>query len=221
MMQFNKQRKPMKLLYVWLIFFVTLILGGLIIWWANSVNSTTIPIIFLVVDFLIMSVALQICISRTFKYKPKPRKFTTKEYSLESFDQLSTTLKKQGFKESHNDFGLGYIKIIDKVAYKVVLIKDYEKYFNQDPNKKTGNPTPGIEKCTKFIGFEFFNSNEDVIVDKVVDFTFQGENVYYAGFYYDEAEKKLIEANYLEPNEHHLQNYNYLKTILALNNIEE
>jgi hypothetical protein len=161
-----------------------------------------------------MTIAVQYASFKTFKYKPKKIEYPTITYECD-LENIELNLKKIGFKERNVPYGLSYLKIKNKVAYKVVLVKDEDKYFNQEEQEQQNTPVnKELEKCTKFIGFEIFMTISDDKLYRLPDFSIQGKNIYYTAYYVNENE--LICLNYLEPNEDYKEAYNNLINDLNL-----
>lgn len=206
-----QQKKSIKTRYLWMIFVLSLVAGVFLILWVQKSGSNTLPLILMVIDFVIMTMAINTAIARTFRYKPRPKKFVVKKYTGLNSKELDSKLLSLGFNRKSVRFGHGYIKIIGDTAYKIVAIDDCDKYFTTADNiakdAQEEKPTPGIDKCTKFIGFEiFFKTNEEV-KSKIVDFSFQGKNIYYNGIYFDAEEQIFVEANHVKPKDVYLEGY--------------
>lgn len=207
-------RKGLKPLYLWLLFLLSLIIGIALIIWVSNTSNTTIPLILMVVDFVFLSMVLQPAIAKTFKFKPRPKQYVSNQYSLEDFGLLKETLKNAKYKERTLPYGFVYNKIVDKILFKIVLIADESKYFNQnDTSQESGMK---IDDCVGLIGFEIFATDKDEVKTKVLDFSFQGNNVYYEGLYYEAITKTLIEPNYVAPSEKFLASYNIIMNDLNL-----
>ncbi len=204
----------------WIFVILFFIFGIILIIAANSVENNEVLYFIMIGDFILLAMFLQNAIFKTFRYKIKAKKYKTNHYYLNNFDNLEEKLKANKFICKQKDFGFIYSKAIDKVLYKVVLILDSYIYFNQEEEKED-NKTPGIDKCTKFIGFEIFNDNYEDTTMKVVDFSIQNERFFYEGFYFDVENKELIEANFIEPNENFEIIYKNLMDILCLEIIRD
>lgn len=211
-------KKPIKPLYLWLGFLGSLLLSILLIVIVTKKQDSKVFLVLLVITFIAMTIFLQTAIARTFRYKPKPKRYVKKEYPLEDFDLLEQRLLAEKFILKRAKFGIGFIKIEGKIAYKVVLIKDSETYFSQSQEEEAPQqqPTKGLDKCEKFIGFEIFSEMTNDVVNKTPDFSFQGKNVFYDGLYYNAETKRLIEPNVINKDEVHLDAYVHLMSILGL-----
>lgn len=191
---------------LWAIFSVTLVIAVLLVWWNLYATNRTIVTILLVIDFLIMTFALQMAISSTFKYKPKPKHYKKLTHPFD-INNFADELIKKGYTQKAARFGYGFMKIIGKTAYKIVCVTDAEEYLKpveeltEEENKKQKDQTPGLSKCTRFVGFEVFLEHNAKIIERLPDFSFQGKNIFYEGFYYDSENKCLIEVNQIEPAE--------------------
>lgn len=210
-MQNMQGRKQIKTRYLWLTFVVTLALGVLLILWSTRAENNTFPLILMVIDFIIMTMCINTAISRTFRYKPKKRKYLVKKYQGPTSKELDSSLVKQGFIRKGVRFGHGYMKIEGTTAYKIVAIDEPDKYFVSADTiaseTKEETATPGLEDCTKFIGFEIFFTATETVKEKITDFAFQGKNIYYDGLYFDNDENLFIEANHVKPNDEYQKEY--------------
>lgn len=172
----------------------------------------------LMVAIMIVSVLFVITInalvSKIAVFKPKKIKYPQEYYYGVSYLKLESKLLSAGFNKTSKNFGASFIKIDKETAYKILLISDYEKYFNND-EKDDSKPTKGIEKCTKFIGFELFYKYDEKVLTRLPDFSFKGPNVFYNGFFYHEETDTLVECNKQNP-EQHTDIYNKFITILGL-----
>ena len=173
---------------------------------------TTVVIVLLAIIFIYMTVAIQIASTRSFRYKPKKVNYQTKEFDIPNAD-IESAIKSIGYKKRTVPYGLSFIKVVGVNAYKIVLIKDFEKYF--EPTDESNLPAEkALEKCKRFIGFEVFVDYDEEVLSKLVDFNIQGDNLYYGGFYLNE--NKLICPNYVEPNEYFNDLYNTIITDLGI-----
>lgn len=200
--------KNIKARYIWISVAVSFIIAiGLIIGvtfakgvWQNIIIGA------IAVVFIYMTIAVQIASAKTFRYKAKPQKYETIEYEFkqDNFDEL---LKKRGYKPRVTPYGISYLKIEGINAYKVVLIRNFEKYFNQEQENTKEQPTEkGLEKCKKFFGFEIFFKYDEDTLRKIPDFNLQGDWVYYSGLY--AKDDLIICPNYLAPNDTFKDMYN-------------
>ncbi len=200
----------------WLLFGVSIVVACLSVFLAYAVSSQTVGTIIMVIAFLFSSFMLQVALSKTIRVKEKKVNYISNEYEVEDFNRLEESLRKEKFNSHKTSFGTAFIKIENKVAYKVILITNVENYLNQTEQDKSGKTTKGIDDCTSFVGFEIFREIDDTISSKIKDFSFQGDKVFYEGFYYIEEENLLIEPNAIVPLEHHDMNVKHLKNILGL-----
>lgn len=212
--------KEIKLKYVWLSVVIAFILSCVFIYLCSIAEGAllTITIALLVITFIYMTIAVQYAGAKSFKYKPKKIIYPTINYECE-VDNLEETLKKAGFKERNAPYGLSYLKTKNRVAYKVVLVKDEDKYFNQEEDNQEAPVNKELEKCTKFIGFEIFINISEENLYRLPDFSIQGKNVYYTA-YYVSNKKELTCLNYLEPNADYNEAYNNLIKELKFNEIK-
>lgn len=190
-----------KVKYLWIGIAICFIIGCLLVFGVTQTDGfwTDVFIVLIATDFIIMTIGIQIASSRTFKYKLKPVNYEVKEYNFSK--GIEVTLKKNGYKLRDASYGHNYLKVSGEVAYKIVFVKDYEKYFNQNEEEPKKSSNKDLEKCKKFIGVEVFLSYDEETLSKLPDFCLQGENVYYAGFYFDKENNVLICPNYIEPSD--------------------
>lgn len=163
--------------------------------------------------FIYMTIAIQLASVKSFRYKAKPKKYPTIKYnsSKEDFDLL---LKKNGYKPRVAPYGMSYLKIDGESAYKVVLIRNYEKYFNPDPEQENTAPNKSLEKCKKFIGCELFYEYDEETLKKLPDFNFAGDKIYYFSLY--KENDQYICPNYIEPTPDFESLYQQIRQDLTL-----
>lgn len=173
--------------------------------------------IFIMILSVVSMVSLNSMISKIIVFKPKKINYPKAYYKKQNYASLEAKLIRSGFKMTPKQFGAGFIKIEGETAYKVILIENDDRYFNQSQTKD--KPTKGIDKCSEFIGFEFFLKPTEQSIKRLPDFSFTGENVFYTGFYYDEVNGHLVEANKIDPKSHN-ESYAHLKEMLELEQVE-
>lgn len=195
-----------------------LLLIGSIVLYVLKCNEQWLMIIIMILSVCSM-VSLNGMITKLVVFKPKKIKYPKCYYKALNYTALEAKLNKNGFKMTSKNYGAGFIKIEDKTAYKVILIENDERYFNQEDKTKDKH-TKGIEKCTEFIGFEFFLNPIESTLERLPDFSFTGDNIFYTGFYLDKGNNNLVECNKIDPKEH-LDSYLKLKEYLSLEEINE
>lgn len=168
--------------------------------------------------FIYMTIAIQMASVKSFRYKAKPKQYPQMKYKAleEDFDAL---LKKNGYKPRVAPYGMSYLKIEGTNAYKVVLIRNYEKYFNPDQDQESTSPNKALEKCKKFIGCELFYEYDEETLKKLPDFNFAGDKIYYFSLY--KENNLYICPNYIEPKEEFQELYTQIKKNLTLLDIKE
>lgn len=193
------------------------ILVGLICLYIFKLNEKWVMVLIMIMSVVSM-VSLNSMISKLIVFKPRKINYPKGYYEGQNYTMLEAKLNKAGFKMTSKAYGSGFIKIEGKTAYKVILIENDERYFNQgESNEKA---TKGIDKCEEFIGFELFLKPTDDSLKRLPDFSFSGDNVFYTGFYYDLENNLLVEANKIDPK-NHLQSYLHLCEMLGLNEKED
>lgn len=163
---------------------------------------TNVVIVLLAITFIYMTIAVQIASTKTFRYRAKAVQYPTKKYTVDK-ESIDLTLKNKGYKPRNTVYGQSYLKIEDENAYKIVVVRNCEKYFSQpsEPDEKKSPNEKALEKCKRFIGLELFFDIDENALKKLPDFCLQGQNVYYAGYAYQEEEHTLLCPNYVEPSE--------------------
>lgn len=158
--------------------------------------------------FIILTLLIQYASFRTFQFKHKI-KYPTKTYLCSR--NIEEILKELNFKKRTTNYGLSYLLIKDKVAYKVVLIDDAKKYFT--PTEEKPQPkNKALDECESFIAFELFYDIDEEVNRKIVEFSIQGDKVYYTAF--SKNDVGFYCHNYLKPEGIHVNNYNKLIEML-------
>lgn len=194
--------------------FVVLI--GLICLYVFKLNEKWLMVLIMIMSVVSM-VSLNSMISKLIVFKPRKQLYPKGYYEAQGYEALEAKLNKAGFKMTSKQYGSGYIKIEGKTAYKVILIENDDRYFNQ--GQSNDKPTKGIDKCEEFIGFEFFLRPTEASLKRLPDFSFTGDNVFYTGFYFDSENNMLVEANKIDPKLHN-DSYLHLKEMLGLKEVE-
>ncbi|MDE7263190.1 MAG: hypothetical protein K2N64_00835 [Anaeroplasmataceae bacterium] len=207
--------RNIKARYLWISVAISFLIAvGLIIGVTfTSGVWTNVVIVLIAIVFIYMTLAIQFASMKTFRYKPKPKKYPTITY-VYSTEDMDILLKKNGYKPRVTPYGISYLKVKDTNAYKVVLVRDFEKYFNQEEQENSSSPNRSLEKCKKFMGIEIFYDFDEDTLRKLPDFNLQGTNVYYSGMYIEDG--KLICPNYIEPSEDFKDLYQQIKKDLNL-----
>lgn len=162
-------------------------------------NWTKVIIVLLAVDFIYLTIAVQMASYKTFRYKAKPIKYPTKDFEGD-FDRLRTNLLKNGYKERKTPYGGSFLRVIGDTAYKCVLVEHTDKYFNQEPEDQVSPANKDLERCKKFIGLEIFYNIDEINLRKLPDFSLCGKNIYYTALLYQE--NRLFKClNYIEPED--------------------
>ncbi len=204
----------------WLIALALLLAGvGLIIGCIYTDNQTNkVMIILMTVDFVILAFVIQFASFKSFKYKPKKKEYITKKYSNDN--DLLDTLKKLKFELRERSYGSSFLKIEKRHAYKVVLITDPDGYFNHEEPDDNQEPNKELDKCLTFTAVEIFLNSNDLVREKLPDFTIQVEKVYYTALERIEDGLYLCH-NYEEPNEKHKPCVDYLYEMLGFKEVDE
>lgn len=189
-----------------------LILVGLICLYIFKLNEQWLMILIMIMSVVTM-VSLNSMISKLVVFKPRKIKYPKEYYEGAGYTALEARLNRSGFKMTSKQYGSGFIKIEGKTAYKVILIENDDRYFNQA--QSNDKPTKGIDKCEEFVGFEIFLNPTEASLKRLPDFSFTGDNVFYTGFYLDRENNLLVEANKIDPKLHN-ESYLHLKEMLEL-----
>lgn len=186
--------------FLWISVAIAFVIAIILILLCSQVDGkwTKVVIVFLAIDFIYLTIAIQAASFKTFSYKAKKEIFVTKDYNG-NYNDIYSTLKKLGFKERKTSYGSSFLKIDGLTAYKCVLVDDYEIYFNPDKVDETNKPNKDLEKCKVFVGVEVFKEINEENLPKLEDFSFQGNNIYYTCLLYQD--NNLFKClNYIEPN---------------------
>lgn len=203
--------------YLWISVAISFLIAvGLILGVTQTSGAITkVFIVLIAIVFIYMTIAIQIASMRTFRYKPKQKKYPTIAYQCLECD-MDERLRKLGYKPRVTSYGISYLKIEGTNAYKIVLVRNCEKYFNNDDDNNSA-PNRSLERCKKFIGFELFYDYDEDALRKIPDFNLQGDRVYYSGLY--KEDNSFVCPNYIEPSEEFIELYNNIRSDIGLENI--
>ena len=205
---------------LWLIALILLVIGvGLVIGCIYTDNATNkAMIVLMTVDFVILAFVIQFASFKSFKYKPKKKDYITKKYTNEN--DLLDKLKSLKFEQRERSYGVSFLKIEKRSAYKVVLITDPDGYFNHDENDDNVEPNKALDKCLTFTAVEIFLNSNDLVREKLPDFTIQVEKVYYTSL--EKIDDGLYLChNYEKPNEKHIDDVNHLYDMLGFKEVND
>lgn len=197
--------RNIKLRYFWIAAGVLLAIAvGLIITITRVDAAVSKPLtVTLIVIFVLMTFLVQYATFRSFNVRSKKKiKYPTKEY--EAKDNFEDNYQKLGYQKTIREYGNSYLKIKDKVAYKITFVKNIEKYYNHDEEKTPANKE--LDKCKSFIGVEIFEESTEESLRQIVDYSFQVEKIYYTALALKEDGKYKC-LNYVEPLENHKEPY--------------
>lgn len=172
-------------------------------------------IVLLAIDFILLTIVIQYASFKTFKYKPKMKKLPHAFYHMDG--DIEDILNKE-YTKRETEYGPSYLKIDGRVAYKVNLITDAERYFNPTEEVKS-KPNKALDKCSHLVGLEIFINPSDEVITKLPDFTMEGDKIYYTALIRNDHDYECV--NYLEPSDNHRGNVNTLFSELGLNKVEE
>lgn len=206
--------KNIKARYLWITFAVCVVICGIVVYLTTFLNNKTATLIILMILFIFTGTVFEVAISKSFMNKAIKKEYHEVTHEIVLYDDMVKSLRDNAFNSHKMSYGTSFIKIIDDVAYKVIFINDVNKYKEPLESDKNGTKTKGLDDCKRFIGFEIFFDYDEDILDKMRDFSFCGEKVYYEGFYV--TDNSLIEPNHVEPLEEFIDNYNMFKEILGI-----
>ncbi len=198
--------RNIKARYIWLAVLVLLAAAaGLIIWITRGDSSLATPLtIVLVIVFVVITFLIQFASFRTFSGRQKRKiKYPTKEYRLQN--NFEEEYKKLGYERTNRGYGYSYLKIKNKVAYKISIIDSIDIYYNNEEKKDT-KTNKELDKCNIFIGVEIFKEVNKEALDKIPDYSFQVEKIYYTAWVLKEDGNYKC-FNYVEPDEKHNEAY--------------
>lgn len=212
--------KNIKARYLWLIVLALLLVAvGLIIWIVNAPSGmNNVLTVILVILFIIITFLVQYATFRSYNAKNKQKiKYDTKTY--ETTMDLSEALKNRDFKRKDRHYGDSYIKIDGDVAYKVVLINDINAYYDHESDQNY-EADKRLDSCKQMIGIEIFNEVSKEALDRIPDYSFEIDKVYYTALVAKE-DNKYICLNYINPNDAHKEYVDNLIDALGLKEINE
>lgn len=167
--------------------------------------NDTILIVFCILTFVLISMCTNQITNRIVTKQFEKKYNNPKVYKLD--EDLKKSLSDATITKVA--FGNSYLFVKDDVAYKILHITNNELYFNnQDKERDKNKANKNLEHCTKFYGFEIFETADAQLIKKLELYTFQNDKIYYTAFYKEES--NVIQANYETPNDIHLENYNYI-----------
>ena len=193
--------KNIKARYVWILIAVLFLVAiGLIFAILNAPNGANQALtIILVIVFILITFLVQFATYKTFSARQaKKMNYPTKTFKTE--ENLSEKLLDLKYKKSERGYCDSYLKIENKIAYKVVLINDIEKYYNHDEEAYEADKR--LDSCKAMIGIEIFNEVSVDALKKIPDYSFEVKNIYYTALVLKE-DGTYVCLNYIEPNEYH------------------
>lgn len=212
--------KNLKARYVWITVGVLFLAAiGLIFAILNTNGGVNRALtIVLVIVFIFITFLVQYATFKTYNGRQQRKiKYPTKLYNTDL--ELSKALDDSGYKKTKREYGFSYLKIDHKIAYKVVLIDDINKYYNhtEDDNYEADKR---LDSCKMMIGLEIFNEVNEEALRKIPDYSFEVKNVYYTALVLRE-DGSYVCLNYIEPNEYHKEAFENIFKDLGLNEVSE
>ena len=207
----------LKARYYWIFSLICLIISVglmlLIIFGPKNLNK--LCIVSLTVFMILFTLSFQFAITRTMASKEYKRSFIVKEF--ESKLDINEILESNEFILREKNYGKSYIKIIDNVAYKVVLINNVNDYFKEDDDNSDNSLAKKLDKCHNFVSFEIFEELNQELEKRIVDFTIKTDKLYLTAFVRNDKDNYVC-LNYEEPNNNYI---NYLYDLIGLKEIED
>ena len=207
----------LKARYYWIFSLICLIISVglmlLIIFGPKNLNK--LCIVSLTVFMILFTLSFQFAITRTMASKEYKRSFIVKEF--ESKLDINEILESNKFILREKNYGKSYIKIIDNVAYKVVLINNVNDYFKEDDDNSDNSLAKKLDKCHNFISLEIFEELNQELEKRIVDFTIKTDKLYLTAFVRNDKDNYVC-LNYEEPNNNYI---NYLYDLIGLKEIED
>ena len=200
--------------YIWIVFLIEIIVCVGLLFGAiySDGGLNKVMVVFIGVDFILITFTIQAASYKTFKTKAEKRLYIEKIFvnDLDLYDVIN----KNDFLDRNRTYGKSYLKIIDDNAYKVTIITDPLGYFNDTNEENDSKLHKRLNQCKRFIGVEIFLNSNDKLLSKLKDFTIQGEKVYYTALL--KIDDNLYKCfNYEEPTENHKENFDYLFDLLG------
>ncbi len=211
--------KKISVKLILLLLLIDLLIGSLFVYFyltqiipSNLVMIFTgIPCLF-IMSMLLNELSIRL-VDKRFKRKVKPKVFY-----LESLKFLDSSMKKVNVEIKSLKYGISYLYIRNKVAYKILVVNDVDAYFNslEDTSEKKLEKNSKLEQCEKFLAFEIFETNDEEFIKKIELYNFQTEKVYYGGFYYVAESRALVQAQFEAPFEAHHDNYEFIINLIGM-----
>ena len=206
-----KKIKARTLWIITAILFVLSIVDILVIPKVDDPYNKVLTVV-LIILFLLITILIQFATYKSVNRKKKIN-YPTMEFETEIKD-FDDELLKSNYKRTNRKYGFSYLKIDNKKAYKITIVKDSDKYFNNDEEEST-KANKELDRCDEFIAVEIFLSVTEDVLKKVTDFMIQTDKIYY--FALVETEEGYYKClNYEKPNENHIDGINNLYNDLKL-----
>lgn len=206
--------KNIKTKTIWLIILLSFLLAiGLIVGCAYTDGGlNTFLIVLLVINFIFITIAIQIATYKTFKYKAKPIKYPIKDFECNV--DLYNKLKELKFIERTVSYGYSFLLIDGKQAYKVVLVNNMDLYLDNSVEDNKGEGNKKLNQCNRFIGMEIFYDTNEEDIKRLPDYSIQASNIYYTAL--SKIDNGYRCHNYLKPIDNHKDSLNCLFNMLEM-----
>ncbi len=200
----------------WIWFIISLIVCILVIVFSYKIKDDSISKVLMIISFFVSSILLQVALSKTLQFKKKDETIINSYYFDKSI--LESNLRENKFNSTKTSYGKVFIKVEGTQAYKVIVIEDCDKYVKASEEKIQSKSVKGLSECTTFIGLEIFLELDETISERINNFSFQSEKIYYQALYM--VDDYIVEPNYITPEPQHIESYKYMHDILQFNKID-
>ena len=120
-----------KVKYLWIGIAILFVVGCALVFGVTQTEGfwTDVVIVLIAADFIIMTIAIQVATSRTFKFKAKPIDYDKKEYEFSK--GIEVTLKKLGYRQKEAVYGHNYLKFSDHIfkALRELIDFNYQNIY--------------------------------------------------------------------------------------------
>ena len=168
--------------------------------------------VILIIIFLLITILIQFATYKSFSKKRKI-KYNTMEFES-NIEDFKDELLNIEYKRTSRKYGDSFLKIDNKIAYKVTIVNDSLKYFNND-EEDNHKANKELDRCNTFCAIEIFLSVTEDVLNKIPDFMIQTDKIYY--FALVKTEEGYYRClNYEKPNDNHIESVNNLLNDLGL-----
>lgn len=213
--------KKLSIKVIWLLILILFLIAVGLLFLLPHTNDplTKILIVIVVVIFILITILIQLAAFRSFSTK-RLIKYKEMEYSAKDID-LDQRLTELKYIKTNKSYGASYLLIKDKKAYKISIINDSYKYFDEskEENNSSNVSNKKLDECKTFTGIEIFNEIDEKNLNKLADFTIQTKNVFYMALVKLENNNYKC-LNYENIKEEHKDSYNNILKDLQIEEIK-